>query len=120
MLKEVNKLQTKTIHTLQEAYNKLSKATEENNKGLNKVLEGKYYCNRNKEYLNKDVKKLLNVFQNMNPQTQGHVSGNIHTPYHQQDIKTDAPIYDKKRYPSQYQDRDNMTHSEKEEEKKLP
>ncbi|MBW0556027.1 hypothetical protein O181_095742 [Austropuccinia psidii MF-1] len=77
----------KTIHTLREDYNKLSKATEETNKGLNQVLEEEYYCRRDREYLDQDMKTLLDVFQNINPQTQGHVFGN--TPHLHVDIKPD-------------------------------
>ncbi|MBW0505726.1 hypothetical protein O181_045441 [Austropuccinia psidii MF-1] len=53
----------------------------------------------------------------MKPQTQGHVSGN--TPYHQEDIKPDALLEKKPRSPSQYQDGNKMTDSEKEALKQL-
>ncbi|MBW0567248.1 hypothetical protein O181_106963 [Austropuccinia psidii MF-1] len=53
----------------------------------------------------------------MKPQPQGHVLDN---PYHQEDIKPDAMLVNKARSPSQYQDRDNMSYSEKEALKQLP
>ncbi|MBW0469638.1 hypothetical protein O181_009353 [Austropuccinia psidii MF-1] len=53
----------------------------------------------------------------MKPQPQGHVLDN---PYHQEDIKPDVLLENKKRSPSQYQDGDNMSYSEKEALKQLP
>ncbi|MBW0489422.1 hypothetical protein O181_029137 [Austropuccinia psidii MF-1] len=53
----------------------------------------------------------------MMPQPQGHVLDN---PYHQEDIKPDAFLENKARYPFQYQDGENMSYSEKEELKQLP
>ncbi|MBW0463438.1 hypothetical protein O181_003153 [Austropuccinia psidii MF-1] len=53
----------------------------------------------------------------MKPQPEGHVMDN---PYHQDDIKPDAMLINKARSPSQYQDRDNMSYSEKEALKQLP
>ncbi|MBW0562025.1 hypothetical protein O181_101740 [Austropuccinia psidii MF-1] len=53
----------------------------------------------------------------MKPQPQGHVMDN---PYHQDDIKPDAMLVNKKRSPSPYQDGDNMSYSEKEASKQLP
>ncbi|MBW0497437.1 hypothetical protein O181_037152 [Austropuccinia psidii MF-1] len=53
----------------------------------------------------------------MKPQPQCHVLDN---PYHQGDIKTDAFLENKERSPSQYQDGDNMSYSEKESFKQLP
>ncbi|MBW0503051.1 hypothetical protein O181_042766 [Austropuccinia psidii MF-1] len=53
----------------------------------------------------------------MKPQPQGHVMDN---PYHQDDIKPDAMMMNKARSPSQYQDGDNMSYSEKEALKQLP
>ncbi|MBW0501611.1 hypothetical protein O181_041326 [Austropuccinia psidii MF-1] len=52
----------------------------------------------------------------MKPQPQGHV---MDSPYHQDDIKTDAMLMNKARSPSQYQEGDNMSYSEKEALKKL-
>ncbi|MBW0506324.1 hypothetical protein O181_046039 [Austropuccinia psidii MF-1] len=53
----------------------------------------------------------------MKPQPQGHVMDN---PYHQDDIKPVAMLMNKARSPSQYQDGDNMSYSEKEALKQLP
>ncbi|MBW0531440.1 hypothetical protein O181_071155 [Austropuccinia psidii MF-1] len=41
-------------------------------------------------------------------------------PYHQDDVKPDAMLMNKARSPSQYQDGDNMSYSEKEALKQLP
>ncbi|MBW0509542.1 hypothetical protein O181_049257 [Austropuccinia psidii MF-1] len=51
----------------------------------------------------------------MNPQPQGHALDN---PY-KEEIKPDVFLDNKPRSPSQYQDEDKMTYSEKEELKKL-
>ncbi|MBW0590531.1 hypothetical protein O181_130246 [Austropuccinia psidii MF-1] len=53
----------------------------------------------------------------MKPQPQGHVMDN---PYHQDEIKPDAMLMNKARWPSQYQDGDNMSYSGKEAFKQLP
>ncbi|MBW0492627.1 hypothetical protein O181_032342 [Austropuccinia psidii MF-1] len=53
----------------------------------------------------------------MKPQPQGQVLDN---PYHQDDIKSDAMLMNEARSPSQYQDKDNMSYSEKEGLKQLP
>ncbi|MBW0521883.1 hypothetical protein O181_061598 [Austropuccinia psidii MF-1] len=53
----------------------------------------------------------------MKPQPQGHV---MYNPYHQDDIKPDAMLMNKAKSPSQYQDGDNMSYSEKEVLKQLP
>ncbi|MBW0486866.1 hypothetical protein O181_026581 [Austropuccinia psidii MF-1] len=53
----------------------------------------------------------------MKPQPQGHVMDN---PDHSDDIKSDAMLVNKARSPSQYQDGDNMSYSEKEALKQLP
>ncbi|MBW0495586.1 hypothetical protein O181_035301 [Austropuccinia psidii MF-1] len=53
----------------------------------------------------------------MKPKQQGHV---LADPYHQDDIKPDAMLINKARHPLQYQDRDNMSYSEKEALKQLP
>ncbi|MBW0463747.1 hypothetical protein O181_003462 [Austropuccinia psidii MF-1] len=52
----------------------------------------------------------------MNPQPQGNL---LDDPYHQEDIKPDA-LVNKSRSPSQYQDGNNMSYSEKEALKQLP
>ncbi|MBW0566610.1 hypothetical protein O181_106325 [Austropuccinia psidii MF-1] len=53
----------------------------------------------------------------MKPQPEGHA---LENPYHQEDIKPDALLVNKARYPSQYQDGDNMSYAEKESLKQLP
>ncbi|MBW0562062.1 hypothetical protein O181_101777 [Austropuccinia psidii MF-1] len=53
----------------------------------------------------------------MKPQPKGHVTDN---PYHQEDIKPDAFLDNKAGSPSQYQDGDNMSYSEKEALKQPP
>ncbi|MBW0471466.1 hypothetical protein O181_011181 [Austropuccinia psidii MF-1] len=53
----------------------------------------------------------------MKPQPQGHA---LDYPYHQEDIKPDALLGNEARSPSQYQDGDNMSYSEKEALKQLP
>ncbi|MBW0470021.1 hypothetical protein O181_009736 [Austropuccinia psidii MF-1] len=116
-LQEVYTLQAKTINNLQEDYTKLSKASEESKRRLNKVLEEKNNCKTDREYLDQDIDKLFNVFQNIKPKKQGNVFDN---PYHQEDIKSDALLENKPRSPSQYQDGYNMNYSEKEALKQLP
>ncbi|MBW0553655.1 hypothetical protein O181_093370 [Austropuccinia psidii MF-1] len=53
----------------------------------------------------------------MKPQPQGH---SLDYPYHQEDIKPDSSLGNKASSPSQYQDGDNMSSSEKEALKELP
>ncbi|MBW0533720.1 hypothetical protein O181_073435 [Austropuccinia psidii MF-1] len=53
----------------------------------------------------------------MKPQPKGHVMDN---PYHQEDIKPEPLLENNARSPSQYQDGDNMSSSEKEALKNLP
>ncbi|MBW0586878.1 hypothetical protein O181_126593 [Austropuccinia psidii MF-1] len=53
----------------------------------------------------------------MKPQPQHHVMDN---PYHQYDIKPDSMLMNKAESPSQYQDGDNMSYSEKGALKQLP
>ncbi|MBW0472401.1 hypothetical protein O181_012116 [Austropuccinia psidii MF-1] len=53
----------------------------------------------------------------MKPQPQGH---SLDDPYHQEEIKPDASLGNKAIYPSQYQDGDNISYSEKEALKQLP
>ncbi|MBW0488945.1 hypothetical protein O181_028660 [Austropuccinia psidii MF-1] len=110
-LQEVCTLQTKTIHTLQEDYIELYKASEDSKRRLNQVLEEKNYCKREREYLDQDIDKLFNVCQNIKPQKQGNVLDNT---YLQEDIKQNSLLENKARSPSQHQDGDKMTYSEKE------
>ncbi|MBW0542591.1 hypothetical protein O181_082306 [Austropuccinia psidii MF-1] len=105
----------KIVKTCQEGNAQLRKASEETNKRLNQVFEEQHHCKRDRDSLDQDLNKLFNVYQNMKPHPQGHVFDN---PYHQ-DIKPDALLKNKARSPSQYQDGDNMSYSEKEALKQL-
>ncbi|MBW0566757.1 hypothetical protein O181_106472 [Austropuccinia psidii MF-1] len=95
-MEELTASQTKTVKTVQEHYAKLSKTSEETKKRLNQVLVEQNHCKMDKE---------CNVLDN---------------PYHQEDIKPDALLKNKPRSPSQYQDGDNLTYSEKEALRNLP
>ncbi|MBW0487285.1 hypothetical protein O181_027000 [Austropuccinia psidii MF-1] len=107
----------KIVKTLQEGHAQLRKASEEANKILNQVFEEHHPCKRDRDFLDQDLNKWFNVYQNMEPQPQGHVLDN---PYHQEDIKPDSLLENKARSPSQYQDIESMSYSEKEELKQLP
>ncbi|MBW0488462.1 hypothetical protein O181_028177 [Austropuccinia psidii MF-1] len=107
----------KIVKTLQECHAQLRKASEETNNRLNQVFEEQRHCKRYRNFLDQDINKLFNVYQNMNPQPQGHV---FDDPYHQEDIKPDDLLVNKERSPSQYQYGDNMSYSEKEASKQLP
>ncbi|MBW0486422.1 hypothetical protein O181_026137 [Austropuccinia psidii MF-1] len=107
----------KIVKTLQEGHAKLSKASEETKKTLNLVFEEQHHSKRDKDFLDQDINKLFNAYHNMKPQPQGHFMEN---PYRQEDIKPDAMLVNKARSPSQYQDGENMSYSEKEALKQLP
>ncbi|MBW0580053.1 hypothetical protein O181_119768 [Austropuccinia psidii MF-1] len=107
----------KIVKTLQEGHSPLTKASEKTNKRLNQVLEEQHHSKRDRDCLDKDIKKLFNVYHNMKPQPKCHVMDNK---YHQEDIKLDAVLENKLISPSQYQDGDNMSYSEKEALKQLP
>ncbi|MBW0495435.1 hypothetical protein O181_035150 [Austropuccinia psidii MF-1] len=94
-LQEVYTLQTKTIHTLQEDYTELYKASEDTKRRLNDVLEEKNHCKRDIKYLDQDIDEMFNYCQKMKPQHKGISQ-------------------------SQYQDGDKMNCSQKEESKQLP
>ncbi|MBW0475472.1 hypothetical protein O181_015187 [Austropuccinia psidii MF-1] len=107
----------KIVKTLQKGHSQLRKELEETNKRLNLVFEEQHHSKRDSDFLDQDMSKLFDVYHNMKPQPQGHVMNNS---YHQDDIKPDAMLMSKKRSPSQYQDGDNMSHSEKEAVKQPP
>ncbi|MBW0468248.1 hypothetical protein O181_007963 [Austropuccinia psidii MF-1] len=107
----------KIVKTVQEGHSQLSKASEETNKRLNIVFEEQKRSKRDKDCLDQDIKELFNVYHNLKPQPQAHV---MHNPYQQDDIKPEAMLMNKARSPSQYQDGDNMSYSEKEGLKKVP
>ncbi|MBW0487369.1 hypothetical protein O181_027084 [Austropuccinia psidii MF-1] len=116
-MKTLTESMEKIVKTLPEGHSQLSKASEETNKGLNIVFEEQHHSRRDRDYLDQDINKLFNVYHNMKPQPQGHVMDN---PYYQDDLKPDAIFVNNGRSPSQYQDGDNMSYSEKEEFKQLP
>ncbi|MBW0547131.1 hypothetical protein O181_086846 [Austropuccinia psidii MF-1] len=97
----------KIVKALQEGNSQLRKAYEETIKRLNVVFEEQHHRKRDKDCLDQDINKLFNVYQNMNPQPQGHV---IDNPYHKADIKPHAMLVNKARSPSQYQDGDNVSY----------
>ncbi|MBW0484187.1 hypothetical protein O181_023902 [Austropuccinia psidii MF-1] len=107
----------KIVKTLQEGHVQLSNASEETNKRLNQVLEEQHHRKRDWDCLDQDINKLFNVYHNRKPQPKGHVMDN---PYHQEDIKPDSILVNKARSPSQYQDGDNISSSEKEALKQGP
>ncbi|MBW0506158.1 hypothetical protein O181_045873 [Austropuccinia psidii MF-1] len=107
----------KIFKTLQEGHAQLSKASEETNKRLNQVFEEQNHYRRDRDCLDQDLNKFVNVYQNIKPQPQGHFLNN---PYHQEDIKPDSMLVNRARSPTQYQDGDNMSYSEKEASKQLP
>ncbi|MBW0529412.1 hypothetical protein O181_069127 [Austropuccinia psidii MF-1] len=111
-MKELTASMDKIVKSLQEGNAQLSKASEETNKILNIVFEEQHHRRRDRDCLDQDINKLFNVYHNIKPQPQGHVMDN---PYH-----PDAFLGNEARSPSQYQDGDNMSYSEKEALKQLP
>ncbi|MBW0478022.1 hypothetical protein O181_017737 [Austropuccinia psidii MF-1] len=107
----------KIVKTLQEGHAQLSKASEEIGKILNQVFEEQHHSNRDRDFLHQDLKELLNVYQSLKPQPQGHI---LNDSYHQEDIKPEALFVKKARSSSQYQDGENMYYSEKEALQQLP
>ncbi|MBW0481722.1 hypothetical protein O181_021437 [Austropuccinia psidii MF-1] len=107
----------KISKSLEEGHAQLSKASEQTNKRLNQVFEEQHHCKRDRDCLDEDLNKFFNVYQNMKPQSQGHVLDN---PYHQGEIKPDTFLENKARSSSQYQDEENMSYYEKEELNHLP
>ncbi|MBW0507109.1 hypothetical protein O181_046824 [Austropuccinia psidii MF-1] len=115
--KELTASMDKIAKTLQEGHAQLSKASEETNKRLNIVFKEQHHTRRDRDCLDQDINKFFNVYHNMKPQPQGHVMDNQYHPY---DIKPDSMLGNKARSPSQYQDGDNISYSEKEALKQLP
>ncbi|MBW0558534.1 hypothetical protein O181_098249 [Austropuccinia psidii MF-1] len=107
----------KIVKALQEGHAQLRKASEETKKRRNLVFEEQQHRKRDRDCLDQDINKLFNVYHNMQPQPDGHVVDN---PYHRDDIKPDSMLMNKTISPSQYQDGDNMSYSEKEASKQLP
>ncbi|MBW0504958.1 hypothetical protein O181_044673 [Austropuccinia psidii MF-1] len=105
------------VKPLLEGHVKLSKASEETKKRLNMVFEEQHHSRRDRGFLDQDINNLFSVYHNMSPQSQGHV---MDIPCHPDDIQPVAMLVNKSRSPSQYQDGDNMSYSEKEALKELP
>ncbi|MBW0567067.1 hypothetical protein O181_106782 [Austropuccinia psidii MF-1] len=106
----------KILKTLEDGKVQLRKASGKTNKRLNQVFEEKNHRKRDRDCLDQDINKLFNIYHNIKPQPQGHFMDNS---YHQEDIKPDVTLVNIERYPSQYQDGDNMSYSEKEALKQL-
>ncbi|MBW0578811.1 hypothetical protein O181_118526 [Austropuccinia psidii MF-1] len=100
------------VKNLQEGHSQLSKASEETNKRLNLVFEEQHHSKKDRDCLDQDINKLLDVYHILEPQPQGQVVENPYQP--------DAMLMNKARSPSQYQDGDGMSYSEKEALKQLP
>ncbi|MBW0591487.1 hypothetical protein O181_131202 [Austropuccinia psidii MF-1] len=115
-MKKLTASMNKMIKNPQEGHAQLSKASEETKKRLNLVFEEQHHSRRDRDCLDQDIKKLFNVYHNLNPQPQGQV---MEDPYQPDDIKPDAMLMNKTRSPSQYQDGDGMSYSEKEALKHL-
>ncbi|MBW0493282.1 hypothetical protein O181_032997 [Austropuccinia psidii MF-1] len=77
----------KIVKNLQQGHAQLRNASEETNKRLNLVFEEQQHSKRDRDFLDQDINKLFNVYNNMRPQPQGYVMDN---PYHQDEIKPDA------------------------------
>ncbi|MBW0554164.1 hypothetical protein O181_093879 [Austropuccinia psidii MF-1] len=107
----------KIVKNLQEGHAQLRKASEETKKRPNLVFEAQHPSTMDMDCLDQDIKKLFNVYHSTKPQPQGHVMDN---PYQQDYIKPDFMLMNKARSPSQHQDGDNMSYSEKEALKQLP
>ncbi|MBW0577110.1 hypothetical protein O181_116825 [Austropuccinia psidii MF-1] len=111
-MKELTASMDKIVKTLKEGHAQLRKASEETNRRLNIGFQEQHHRKRDRDCQDQDMNKLFNVYHNMKLQPQGHVMDN---PYH-----PDAMLGNKARSPSQYQDGDNMSYSEKEALKQLP
>ncbi|MBW0531762.1 hypothetical protein O181_071477 [Austropuccinia psidii MF-1] len=101
----------KTVKTLQEGHAQLSKASGEMNKRLNLVFEEQHQSKRDRDCLDQEINKLINVYHNLKPQKPGQV---MEDPY-----QPDAMLMNKERSLSQYRDGDGMLYSEKEALKQL-
>ncbi|MBW0492315.1 hypothetical protein O181_032030 [Austropuccinia psidii MF-1] len=106
-MKKLTASMDKIVETLQEGHAQLRKASEETKKRLNIVFEEQHHRKRDRDCLDQDINKFFSVYHNIKTQPQGHV---MDRPYHQDDIKQDAMLMDKRRSPSQYQDGDNMSY----------
>ncbi|MBW0526123.1 hypothetical protein O181_065838 [Austropuccinia psidii MF-1] len=116
-IKKLTASMDEIVKPLQEGNAQLSQASGETNKIRKQFFEEQHHSKRDRYCLDQDINKLFNVYHNMKPQPKGHVMDN---PYCQEDIKTNFALKNKARSPSQYQDGDNMSYSEKEGLKQLP
>ncbi|MBW0577432.1 hypothetical protein O181_117147, partial [Austropuccinia psidii MF-1] len=107
----------KIIQNIQEGHDQLRKSSEETNKRLNLVFEEQHHSRRDRDFLDQDINKLLNVYHKLKHQPQGQVMEN---PYQPDDIKPHAMLMNKSRSSSQYQDGDGMSYLEKEALEQLP
>ncbi|MBW0494146.1 hypothetical protein O181_033861 [Austropuccinia psidii MF-1] len=110
-MKSLTASMDKIVKTTPERHAQMNKASEETNKRLNLVFAEQHHSKRDRDCLDQDINKLFNVYHNMKAQPQGHVMDN---PYYQDYIKPDVMLVSKARSPSQYQDGDNMSYTEKE------
>ncbi|MBW0548418.1 hypothetical protein O181_088133, partial [Austropuccinia psidii MF-1] len=111
-MKELQASMEKIVKNLQEGHAQLRKASEQTNKRLNIVFEEQHHSKRDSNYLDQEINKLFNFYHSLKPQPQGQVMDNPYEP--------DALLRNKARSPSQYQDGDGMSYSEKEALKQLP
>ncbi|MBW0545989.1 hypothetical protein O181_085704 [Austropuccinia psidii MF-1] len=111
-MKKLTASMDKIFKALQEGHAQLTKASEETNKRLNLVFEEQRHRKQDRDCLDQDINKLFNVYHNLKPQPQGQVMESPSQP--------DAMLMNKARSPSQLQDEDGMSYSEKEALKQLP
>ncbi|MBW0479035.1 hypothetical protein O181_018750 [Austropuccinia psidii MF-1] len=116
-IKKLTASMDKIIRNLQGGHAQLSKASEETNKRPNIVFEQQNHSRRDRDCLDQDLNKMFKVYHNLKPQPQGHVMEN---PYEPDDMKPDAMLINKARSPSNYQEGDGLSYSEKEALKQLP
>ncbi|MBW0500587.1 hypothetical protein O181_040302 [Austropuccinia psidii MF-1] len=109
-MKRLTASMDKIVKTLQEGHAQWSKASEESNKRLNLVFEEQHHSKRARDCLDQDINKLFRIYHSMKHQPQGQAMDN---PYHQYHIKLDVMLVNKARSPSQYQDVDNISYSDK-------
>ncbi|MBW0503596.1 hypothetical protein O181_043311 [Austropuccinia psidii MF-1] len=95
-MKALTAFMDKIVKNLQVGHAQSSKASEETNKRLNLVFEKQHHSKRDRDCMDQDIKKLLNVYHNMKPQPKGHFKDN---PYAQDDIKPDVMLMNKARSP---------------------
>ncbi|MBW0489666.1 hypothetical protein O181_029381 [Austropuccinia psidii MF-1] len=60
-MKELTASMDKIVKTLQEGHAQLSKAAEDTNKRFNQVFEEQHHIKRDRDFLDQDINRLLNV-----------------------------------------------------------